>query len=138
MFQWCCSTPQGSPGVGRRIWDLIISVPDHCLSFYFTYHYVVDFSFRYVSLSLCYVNLLFRYVDLSFCNVNFSFRYVGLSLWYIDFSFPYVSFTLSLCYVRASLCSVIVSLHYDNLFYFISVRHFVIWVCSFVMRQILR
>ena len=66
-----CSTPQGSPGVGRntflssphlcfiivficdsfvshddplmskktfmrgRMWDLIISVPDHCLSFYF-------------------------------------------------------------------------------------------------------
>ena len=72
-------------------------------------------------------------MDLSFCYVNFSFRYVGLSLCNVDFSFRYVSFTLSLCYVSASLCSVIVSLHYGKLFYFISVRHFVMWVCSFVM-----
>ena len=53
--------------------------------------------------------------------------------YYVDFSFRYASFTLSLCYVSDSLCSLIVSLHYSNLFYFISVRQFVMWVCSFVM-----
>ena len=25
-------------GFEGRIWDLIVSVPDHCLSFYFSYH----------------------------------------------------------------------------------------------------
>ena len=25
-------------GLDGRIWDLIVSVPDHCLSFYFIYH----------------------------------------------------------------------------------------------------
>ena len=24
------------------MWNLIVSVPDHCLSFYFTYHYIQD------------------------------------------------------------------------------------------------
>ena len=39
-----------------------------------------------------------------------------------------------LCYISASLCSVIVSLHYGYLFFFfISVRHFVMWVCNIVM-----
>ena len=31
---------KGARGIGSGlIWDLIVSVPDHCLSFYFTYHY---------------------------------------------------------------------------------------------------
>ena len=52
--------------------------------------YYVNLLFRYLDLSLCYVNLLFRYVDLSFCYVNLSFRYVGLSL--CDIVFRYVVF----------------------------------------------
>ena len=55
-----------------------------------------------------------------------------LSLCYVDFSFRYES--LSLCYiVSASLCSVIVSLHSDNLVLLMSVCHFVMWVCNSVM-----
>ena len=27
-------------GFEGRIWDLIVSVPDHCLSFYFTFQYL--------------------------------------------------------------------------------------------------
>ena len=98
-------------------------------------HYVMSsLSFRYVSLSLCYVNLLFRYVDSSFCYANISFRYVGLSFCYVDFSFRYVSFTLSLFYVSASLRSAICIM--TICLYFISVRLFVMWVCSFVMPRL--
>ena len=67
----------------------------------------VDFSFHIVSLSLCYVNLLFRYVNLSFCYVNLSFHYVSLSLCYVDFSFRNASFTLSLCYANVVFCYVV-------------------------------
>ena len=28
-------------GFDGRMWDLIVSVPDHCLSFYFTYEYTL-------------------------------------------------------------------------------------------------
>ena len=28
-------------GFEGRMWDLILSVPDHCLSFYFTIHYLI-------------------------------------------------------------------------------------------------
>ena len=89
-------------------------------------------------ISLCGFVIILCQFFISLCGFIFmlchlAFRYVGLSLCYVDFSFRYVSYTLSLCYISASLCSVIVSLHYGNLFYFISDRHFVMWVCSFVM-----
>ena len=59
---------------------------------------------------------------------------MGLSLYYVDFSFRHVNFTLSLFYVSASLRSVIVSLHYDNLsLLYISSPLFIIWVYSFIM-----
>ena len=93
----------------------------------------VDFSCRYVSLSLCNINLLFRFVDLHFCYVNLSFRYGGLSLCYVDISFRYVSFTLSLCYVFASLCFVIVSFHYGNLFLFYISSISLYWFVIFLM-----
>ena len=42
----CCYFPLGFEG---RMWDLIVSVPDHCLSFYFKASY--DFSPLYTILS---------------------------------------------------------------------------------------
>ena len=72
-------------------------------------------------ISLCEFVIMLCQLVISLCGFTFllcqffiSFN-VGLSLCYVDFSFRYVSFTLSLFYVSASLRSVIVSLHCDNL-----------------------
>ena len=35
LFVNCCQLNYFPIGFERRMWDLIVSVPDHCLSFYF-------------------------------------------------------------------------------------------------------
>ena len=34
-------------GFEGRMWDLIVSVPDHCLSFYFAYQNIVHYNYEY-------------------------------------------------------------------------------------------
>ena len=47
-------------GFEGRIWDLIVSVPDHCLSFYFRQSYVDITSWTWLKLGWMCIRLVFR------------------------------------------------------------------------------
>ena len=48
------------------MWDLIVSVPDHCLSFYFTYENMLSYVQTYVA----YENMLFLVkIDVTYANI---------------------------------------------------------------------
>ena len=68
-------------GFEDRMWDLIVSVPDHCLSFYL--------SFRYVGLSLSYFDFF-----ISLC----------------EFVIMLCQFVISLCGFIFLLCRFFISL----------------------------
>ena len=51
-------------GFEDRIWDLIVSVPDHCLSFYFKYCVYCSYMGQiHCFLILCFVKQMFIYLD---------------------------------------------------------------------------
>ena len=73
-------------GFKGRMWDLIVSVPDHCLSFYFK---ILQTSTFYISYYICYL-LYITYITFECHDINI---YDCLNMWMNGYQFKVWSHT---------------------------------------------